>query len=212
MSIDVVSPLRQRMIEDMTARKLSAGTQKAPHQQLQAVRCVSPSVHRHGQRRGHSPVPAAPRRDRDEHLQPQSHHDRAAVLVPRDAAAVGPCGRDLSPPRTAEDPSGDEPGRDAAATGGCHEPARTRVLLSLCLRLRIACRRSGPAQGQAHRQRAEDHSRRAGQRPQGSQRHALTRAARSVAAMVERAAIASRCGNAAAGTLAVPRQQGRASR
>jgi integrase/recombinase XerD len=28
MSIDVVSPLRQRMIEDMTARKLSAGTQK----------------------------------------------------------------------------------------------------------------------------------------------------------------------------------------
>jgi hypothetical protein len=33
-----------------------------------------------------------------------------------------------------------------------------------------------------HRQRAEDHSRRARQRPQGSQRHALTRAARSTAA------------------------------
>ena len=29
MSIDIVSPLRQRMIEDMTARKLSAGTQRA---------------------------------------------------------------------------------------------------------------------------------------------------------------------------------------
>ena len=28
MSIDVVSPLRQRMIEDMTARKLGAGTQR----------------------------------------------------------------------------------------------------------------------------------------------------------------------------------------
>jgi hypothetical protein len=28
MSIDAVSPLRQRMIEDMTARKLSAGTQR----------------------------------------------------------------------------------------------------------------------------------------------------------------------------------------
>jgi len=28
MNIDVVSPLRQRMIEDMTARKLSAGTQR----------------------------------------------------------------------------------------------------------------------------------------------------------------------------------------
>ena len=28
MSVDVVSPLRQRMIEDMTARKLGAGTQR----------------------------------------------------------------------------------------------------------------------------------------------------------------------------------------
>ena len=28
MSIDVVSPLRQRMIEDMAARKLGAGTQR----------------------------------------------------------------------------------------------------------------------------------------------------------------------------------------
>jgi hypothetical protein len=28
MNIDVVIPLRQRMIEDMTARKLSAGTQR----------------------------------------------------------------------------------------------------------------------------------------------------------------------------------------
>ena len=30
MSIDVVSPLRQRMIEDRTARKLGAGTTGAP--------------------------------------------------------------------------------------------------------------------------------------------------------------------------------------
>ena len=28
MNVDVVSPLRQRMVEDMTARKLSAGTQR----------------------------------------------------------------------------------------------------------------------------------------------------------------------------------------
>ena len=28
MSIDVISPLRQRMIEDMAARKLNAGTQR----------------------------------------------------------------------------------------------------------------------------------------------------------------------------------------
>ena len=40
MSMDAVSPLRQRMIEDMNARKLCAGTQKRPHPQLQAVRRV----------------------------------------------------------------------------------------------------------------------------------------------------------------------------
>ena len=35
MSIDAVTPLRQRMIEDMNARKLCA---EGPHSQLQAVR------------------------------------------------------------------------------------------------------------------------------------------------------------------------------
>ena len=86
-------------------------------------------------------------------------------------------------------------GRGAPAIGRCQQPADAPAAQSR-LRLRIARRRSGPAEGQAHRQRAEDHSHRARQGPQGSQCHALTRDARSVAAMVEGAAIASRCGNA----------------
>ena len=41
MSTNAISPLRQRMIEDMNARKLGAAFAAQPHQQLQAVRSVS---------------------------------------------------------------------------------------------------------------------------------------------------------------------------
>ena len=47
MSTDAISPLRQRMIEDMSARKLGAHAAK-PHPQLQAVRRVSEALARHG--------------------------------------------------------------------------------------------------------------------------------------------------------------------
>jgi hypothetical protein len=46
MSTDAVTPLRQRMIEDMNARKLCAGTQRGPR--LQTVRCVSQALSRNG--------------------------------------------------------------------------------------------------------------------------------------------------------------------
>ena len=98
MSTDAVSPLRQRMIEDMNARKLGARHAERPHPQLQAVRRVSQAVARHRHGRGYPPVPAASVRDGREHLQSQPHHDRAAVLVPRDAAAAGSRRRDLSHP------------------------------------------------------------------------------------------------------------------
>ena len=62
----------------------------------------------------------------------------------------------------------------------CQQPADAPAAQP-CLRLWIACQRSDPAQGQAHRQHRGVRSRRARQRPQGSQCHALTRAARSVA-------------------------------
>jgi hypothetical protein len=34
MTTEAITPLRQRMIEDMNARKLCAGTQRGPHPQL----------------------------------------------------------------------------------------------------------------------------------------------------------------------------------
>jgi Phage integrase family len=43
-----------------------------------SITCANPRTSRH------PPVPAAPGRDGHEHLQSQPHHDRGAVLVPRD--------------------------------------------------------------------------------------------------------------------------------
>src|SRR6202162_6626487 len=85
------------------------GDAEGPHSKLQTVRRVSQAVpgYRHGG--GHPPVPTAPFGDGREHLQSQPHHDRAAVLVSRDAAAAGPCRPDLSPPRAAAGAAGDVP-------------------------------------------------------------------------------------------------------
>ena len=90
MSTDSVSSLRQRMVEDMNARKLCAGTQRghirsckqfAAFLKRSPDTATSEDIRRfqlHLAESGH------------EHLQSQSHHDRAAVFV-RDAAAAGPC-------------------------------------------------------------------------------------------------------------------------
>ena len=98
MTTEAITPLRQRMIEDMNARKLCAGTQRGhilSCKRFAAFLKRSPDT---ANMRGHPQLPAAPGRDRREHLHPQPHHDRAALLIPGDAAAIGPCGRDLSHP------------------------------------------------------------------------------------------------------------------
>ena len=77
MNIGVVIPLRQRMIEDMTARKFSAGTQRlhiSSCERLSVFLQRSPDT---------APVedirrfPTVPRRVRDEHSQPQPADDCA---------------------------------------------------------------------------------------------------------------------------------------
>src|SRR5713101_4353036 len=150
---------------------------KEPHLQLQAVRCISKAVPRHGYGRGHSPVPAAPGRNGHEYLQSQSHHDRSAVLVPRDDAS--PAGRRLEP----QGPRG-------AQSQLWWWPAHQR---------------GGPVEGQAYRQGAKDYSHRAVQGPQGSERDAVAQDARSVATVVEGAPNALGHGRAAGGALVVSR-------
>jgi len=58
MRTDAINLLRQRMIEDMSARKFNPHTQRS--QQLQAVRRVLEALTRHGHGRRDPPVPAAP--------------------------------------------------------------------------------------------------------------------------------------------------------
>src|SRR6266404_5827339 len=98
MSTESVTPLRQRMIEDMNARKLCAGTQRG---HIRSCKQFAAFVKR-------SPDTATLEDIRlfQLHLAEtdvsictrKPHHDRAAVLVSRDAAATGSCRRDLSHP------------------------------------------------------------------------------------------------------------------
>ena len=84
---NTVSPLRQHMIEDMTARKLNPHTQRS---YIHSCKRFAAFLKR-------SPGTATPDEIRRfqlhliesgaEHLQPQSDHDRGAVLVPRHATA-----------------------------------------------------------------------------------------------------------------------------
>ncbi len=87
MSDTTVSPLRQRMIEDMAARTLNPHTQRS---HISSCKRFAAWLKR-------SPDTATPDevrrfqlhliRERSEHLQPQSDHDRGAVFVPRHAAS-----------------------------------------------------------------------------------------------------------------------------
>src|SRR5580704_160726 len=110
MGKEVVSPLRQRMIEDMNARKLGKHSQRS---HIRSCKRFAAFLKR-------SLETATP----DDIRRFQLHLiesglsicNRGEVLGARDAAAAGSCGRDLSPARAAEDPAGDEPGRDTSAS------------------------------------------------------------------------------------------------
>src|SRR5437763_835940 len=123
MTTEAITPLRQRMIEDMNARKLCAGTQKGPHSQLQAVCGVLKQSPDTGTLDDVRPLSAAPGRDGREHLYPQPHHDWAAVPVSGDDAAIGSCVRDLSPARAAEASTGDEHRRETCTAADIAGPA-----------------------------------------------------------------------------------------
>jgi integrase/recombinase XerD len=98
MGTDAISPLRQRMIEDMNARKLCAGTQTG---HIRSCKRFAAFLKR-------SPDTATAEDIRlfQLHLAETGVGictrncimTGAAVFVPRDTAALGPCRRDLSHP------------------------------------------------------------------------------------------------------------------
>jgi hypothetical protein len=102
MITEAISPLRQRMIEDMSSRKLGTHTQRS---HIYSCKRFAAFLKR-------SPDTATAEDIRlfQLHLAETGmsicnrnrNHDRSAVLVPRDAAAAGSCRRDLSSPRGAK--------------------------------------------------------------------------------------------------------------
>ena len=89
MSTDTtVSPLRQRMIEDMAARKLGRHAQRS---HIHSCRRFAAFLGRSPDTATADdvpPLPAAPGRERTEYLQSQPDHDGGEVSVPRHAAAA----------------------------------------------------------------------------------------------------------------------------
>ena len=79
------SPLRQRMIEDMTARKTRAGLHREPPPRLQAVRRLAAALARYGHGR-RPPQFQLHLTETGVGHHAQSHHDGLALPVPRDAA------------------------------------------------------------------------------------------------------------------------------
>ena len=208
MSTEAISPLRQRMIEDMNARKLGAGTQRG---HIRSCKRFAAFLKR-------SPDTATP----DDIRRFQLHLAETGVSIcTRNGIMTGlkfllrvtlrrldfaaEIYHIREPQKIPLVMSQDETRRLLAVAS---EPQGPHTAQSR-LWLRSACRRGGAAEDQAYRPRAEHHSRRAVQEPQGPQRDAVARDARSLAAMVEGTPIPIRCGNTPAGTLAVSRRQSR---
>src|SRR5258708_6900494 len=205
MSTDSVSSLRQRMIEDMNARKLCAGTQRGhirSCKQFAAFLKRSPDTATSEDIRRfqlHLAESSASICNRNR-IMPGLRFLFRVTLRRLDLAAEIYHIRE--PQKIPLVMSTDETRRLLAVASSPH-------LAQSRLRLRPARQRGGQAESQAYRQRAEDHSGRAVHRPQGPQRHAVAGDARSVAPMVEGTPLALRCRNTRGGTLAVSRQQAR---
>ena len=129
MTTEAITPLRQRMIEDMISRKLGAHSQRShiySCKRFAAFLKRSPGV-RHART---SACSGCTWLNGHEHLQPQPHHDRGAFLVSRDAAQARPCRRDYhirEPQKIPQVMSPDEMRRLLAFASSL----KVRVLLSL---------------------------------------------------------------------------------
>src|SRR5215469_15069205 len=207
MTTKAITPLRQRMIEDMNARKLCAGTQRG---HIRSCKRFAAFLKR-------SPETAT----FEDIRRFQLHLAETGVSIyTRNITMTGlrflfrvtlrrlDLAAEIYHIREPQDSAGHKRGRDATAAGRCRQSQGPHHAQSR-LWLRPARRRGGKAEGQAYRQRPEDHSGRTVQGSQGPQRHAVAGDARSVAPMVESAPAARQCRNACGGTLAVSRQDAR---
>jgi hypothetical protein len=90
MGTDAISPLRQRIIEDMSARQLTPPTQKG---HIRACKRFAPEAARDCCCRRHPAVPAAPGRERNDDLSSQRTINGIEACF-GNAAALGSGGGD----------------------------------------------------------------------------------------------------------------------
>jgi hypothetical protein len=208
MSTDAVTPLRQRMIEDMNARKLGVPSQRS---HIHSCKRFAAFLKR-------PPDTAMPDDVRRFQLRLT---ETGTSICNRNRIMTGVMfllrvtlrRLDLAaeifhlrePQKIPQVMSPDETRRLLAVAGNL----KIRTLLSLGYGCGLRRRRGGRAEGQARRQCAEDHSGRAVQRSQGPQCHAVAGDARSAAPMVEARPTRSDAGNTYRGTLAVSQQPAR---
>src|SRR5713226_6104508 len=208
MSTDVISPLRRRMIEDMSARKLNPHTQRS---HIGSCKRFAAYLKR-------SPDTATTDEIRLFQLQltetGTSICNRNRIMTGlwflfrvtlRRLDLAAEIYHIHEPQKIPLVMSADEMRRLLAVASSL----KVRILLSLGYGCGLRAGEVGSAEGQAYRQCAEHHPRRAGQGPQGSARDAVAADARSVAGVVEGPPNALERGRAAGGTLAVSRPQAR---
>ena len=193
MTTKAITPLRQRMIEDMSSRKLGAHSQRS---------------HIYSCKRLAAFLKRSPETATCEDLRLFQLHlaETGMSICNRNRIMTGVrflfrvtlrrldlCAEIYHLREPQKIPQVMSPDETRTAAGRHQRPQGPRPAQPR-LWLWPARRRDGAAEGQAYRQRAKDHSHRAVQGPQGSQCHALSRDDRAVAAMVEGAPIAFRSG------------------
>ena len=141
MSTDAISPLRQRMIEDMNSCKLGAHTQRShiySCQRFAAFLKRSPETATR-----EDPVCSSciwPRRARASATATVSDRGALSLRVKRGDWISLPS---LSHPAAPEDPASDEPGRDAAPAGCRQQPQGPLLLVSAMVAACAPARWSG---------------------------------------------------------------------
>jgi hypothetical protein len=201
-----ISPLRARMIEDMTRARLQAGHAPRLCAKRPSIRSLYWPVARHGDSGGSASLPTTPNAERHaaaEHQQRGLRGLGLALFLHGDARPAGSGAAAHRRAAAAAHPGGAQCRRgDAAAAGGIGAEVQSGVRHRLWRRAaRLGSRR---VEGRRHRFRAHAAARRARQGRQGPPRDAVAAAARTGACLVARRAAAQ---PVAAGRLAVSRPQ-----
>ena len=178
MSDKPISPLRQRMIDDMTARRFSEDTQRDYVRNVRNSRGLPWPVAGYGDERGSSPLSASYGAAADQPLVDQRRHRRAAVLFHPDARTARPRSPSEDRERAPQGAGRAEPGGSGAPA-----PSRARPQVQSGAQRRLRCGptrlRSRAPEGVRHRQRSHDAQGRAGQGAAGSLCDALAATART---------------------------------